>query len=222
VETLVVKIVSLVLSLITMDNRERILGKAHELFNRFGFRRVTMDEIAIKTGMSKKTIYQSFANKDEIVDAVVENHINKSVETCEQNNAKAENAVHEIFLNIVMMQDLMSEMNPVIFEDMEKFFPPVFTKFYHHKNTYIFEKVQKNLEKGIEEGFFREEINVDVITKFRVETLFTPFNQDIFPYAKYNLLEVEIETLELYLYGITTIEGQKLIKKYKQQRIKNN
>ncbi|MEJ7677367.1 MAG: hypothetical protein WKG06_05730 [Segetibacter sp.] len=80
--------------------------------------------------------------------------------------------------------------------------------------------MQKNLKKGIEEGFFRHELNIDVITKFRIETMFIPFNQDVFPYGKYNLAEVEIETLELYLYGISTIEGQKLIKKYKQQRIK--
>lgn len=203
-----------------MENRERILVKANELFNRFGFRRVTMDEIAVKTGMSKKTIYQLFSNKDEIVDAVVEEHINKSAAKCEQNCIDAENAVHEIFLNIDMIQDLMSEMNPVVFEEMEKFFPAVFTKFFHHKNTYIFEKIQKNLEKGIREGLFREELNVDVITKFRIETMFIPFNQDVFPYGKYKLAEVETETLELYLYGISTIEGQKLIRKYKQQRIK--
>ncbi len=205
-----------------METKERILGKAQELFNRFGFRRVTMDEIALKSGMSKKTIYQSFANKDELVDAAVEEHINKSVATCEQNCAKAKNAVHEIFLNIDMIEDLMSEMNPIILEEMEKFFPAAFSKFYHHKNNYIFQKVQKNLKKGIEEGFFRQELNIDVITKFRIETMFTPFNQDIFPYGKYNLAEVEIETLELYLYGISTIEGRKLIKKYKEQRIKNN
>lgn len=203
-----------------MEVRERILGKANELFNRFGFRRVTMDDIALKAGMSKKTIYQSFVNKDELVDGVVEEHINKSVATCEENCCKAENAVHEIFLNIDMIQDLMSEMNPAIYEDMEKFFPTVFVKFFHHKNTYIFKKVQNNLEKGIAEGLFRKELNVDVITKFRVETMFIPFNQDIFPYGKYNLVQLEIETLELYLYGIATPEGQKLIKKYKQKRNK--
>lgn len=205
-----------------MDQRERILGKAHELFNRFGFRRVTMDEIATKTGMSKKTIYQSFANKDEIVDAVVELLLHKSSLTCEQNAVNAENAVHEIFLNIDMVQELMLEMNPAIYEEMEKYFPAVFSKFFQYKHKYIFQQVQRNLEKGIEEGLFRSELNVDVITKFRVETMFIPFNQDIFPYGKYNLAQVEIETLELYLYGISTPEGQKLIKKYKQLRLKKN
>ena len=205
-----------------MDVRERILLKAQELFNCLGIRRVTMDEIAVKTGMSKKTIYQSFANKDEIVEEVVGEHLSKNMSACELNFATAQNAVHEIFLNIDLIQDLMSEMNPVILEDMEKFFPAAFEKFYQHKYNYIFQKVQQNLEKGIEEGLFRKELNVDVITKFRVETLFIPFNQYVFPYGRYNLAEVEIETLELYLYGISTLEGHKLIKKYKQQRNKNN
>lgn len=203
-----------------MEARERILAKSHELFNRFGFRRVTMDEIALKTGMSKKTIYQTFSNKDEIVSAVVEEHLKKSFITCEANSQQSENAVHEIFLNIDMVVELMSEMNPALLEDLEKFFPAVFTRLYQHKNEYIYQKVKENLERGIKEGLYRENLNIDVLSKFRVETLFIPFNQAIYPYGKYNLAEVEIQTLELYLYGITNNEGQKLIKQYKQQRDK--
>ncbi|MDQ6813749.1 MAG: TetR/AcrR family transcriptional regulator, partial [Bacteroidota bacterium] len=140
-ETWIVEKVSLVL-LPVMEARERILIKAHELFHRFGFRRVTMDEIALKTGMSKKTIYQSFENKDEIVDAVVEEHINKSCGICESHCAKAENAVHEIFLNIDTIQELVGEMNPMVFEDLEKFFPAVFLKLYQHKNEYLSKKIK--------------------------------------------------------------------------------
>src|SRR5205085_607218 len=119
-----------------MEARERILVKANELFNRFGFRRVTMDEIALKTGMSKKTIYQWFATKDDIVDTILAEHINKNIATCESNSTKAENAVHEIFLNMEMIEDMMAEMNPVIIEDLEKFFPSSFSKLFEHKHNY--------------------------------------------------------------------------------------
>jgi len=142
-ETCFVKKVSIVLLAIYMEHKERVLVKAHELFNRFGFRRVTMDEIAVKTGMSKKTIYQLFENKDEIVNAVVEDLLSKSRSICEENISRAENAVHEIFLNIDMTQELMCEMNPAVYEDLEKFFPAVFAKFFNYKNNYIAEKVQK-------------------------------------------------------------------------------
>ena len=204
-----------------MEARERILLKAHELFNRFGFRRVTMDEIALKTGMSKKTIYQSFENKDEIVDAVVEEHIKKNSAVCEMHTKNAENAVHEIFLNIETIQELVAEMNPTVFEDLEKYFPAVFIKMYQHKNEYFSKKVKDNLINGINEGLYRKELNIDIITKLRIETVFLPFRQEIFPYGKFNLGEVQKEILEHYLYGLCTPEGQKLIKKYENLRLKN-
>ena len=207
---------------IDMEPRERILVKAHELFNRFGFRRVTMDEIALKTGMSKKTIYQSFENKDEIVNAVVEEHIAKNCSICEMHSSNAENAVHEIFLNIETIQELVGEMNPSVFEDLEKYFPAVFLKLYQHKNEYFSKKVKDNLVKGIKEGYYRKELKVDIITKLRIETVFLPFRQEVFPYGKFNLAEVQKEILEHYLYGLCTAEGQKLIKKYEKLRIKTN
>src|SRR3954462_8647253 len=148
-----------------MESKERVLGKAHELFNRFGFRRVTMDEIALKTGMSKKTIYQSFENKDEIVNAVVQEHINKNCSICEQHSTNAENAVHEIFLNIETIQELVGEMNPTVFEDLEKYFPAVFVKLYQHKNEYFSQKVRNNLVSGIKQGYYRPELNIEIITK---------------------------------------------------------
>lgn len=204
-----------------MEARERILVKAHELFTRYGFRRVTMDEIAIKTGMSKKTIYQYFENKDEIVNAVVEEHINKSCTVCEQQTNKADNAVHEIFLNIESLQQMIGEMDHTILEDLEKFFPAAFVKLHQHKHEYFAKKVKENLLNGIKEGFYRENLNIDIISKLRVETVFLAFRQDVFPHQKFSMAEVQKEILEHYLYGLCTNEGQKQIKKYEKLRIKN-
>lgn len=204
-----------------MEARERILLRANELFNRFGFRRVTMDEIAVKAGMSKKTIYQLFENKDEIVNAIVEQHINNSSATCELNKKTAENAINEVFLNIEMLEKLTEEIHPALFDDLEKFFPAVFEKLYKHKNNFIFKKVHDNLKRGIAEGLYREELNVDVITRLRIETMFLPFNQEAFPFGKYRIAEVETEIIEHFLYGIATPQGQRLIKKYKSKRLKS-
>jgi TetR/AcrR family transcriptional regulator, cholesterol catabolism regulator len=203
-----------------MEARERIIIKAHELFSRFGFRRVTMDEIALKTGMSKKTIYQSFGTKDEIVAAVVEEHLSKSVCVCEGNATQAENAVHEIFLTMEMVEDIMAAMNPAVFEDLEKFFPNVFGKLYQHKNDFIFQKVKGNIERGKQEGLYRQELDSDIITKLRIETMFIPFNQQVFPVAKYRLADVEREMLEHFVYGLCTPKGLQLVEKYKQERFK--
>jgi hypothetical protein len=123
--------------------------------------------------------------------------------------------VNEVLLNIEMVQKLTEEMNPSLFEELEKYYPLVFEKLYNHKNEFIYKKVRANLEKGIEEGVYREDINVDVLSKLRIETLFLPFNQQAFPFGKYKLFDVEMEIIEHFLYGIATTKGQKLIKKYK-------
>ena len=147
-------------------------------------------------------------------------HINRSELRCEADCCNAENAIHEVFLSMDMIQEHFSEMNPTIMEDLEKFFLVTYNKLYEHKNDFITKKVKANLEKGIAEGLFREDINIDILTKLRIGTMFLPFDQTIFPYSKYKLIEVEREILEHYLYGLATTQGQKLIKKYKQQRTK--
>lgn len=204
-----------------MEPKERILVKAHELFNRFGFRRVTMDEIALRTGMSKKTIYQSFENKDEIVNAVVEEHLQKIEAICESVCAIAENAVHEFFLNIETIQELVSDMHPTVFEELEKYYPPAFVKLSQHINDYLSKKIKDNILCGIQNGYYRKELNVEIITKLRIETMFLPFRQEVFPFSKFSLPEVQKAILEHYLYGLCTLEGQRLIKKYENLRIKN-
>lgn len=212
--------VSIVLRPIMPETRERILQKGHDLFNRYGIRSITMDEIAAQLGISKKTIYQFFADKNELVDAVTRNHLLQNKCKCEEGRKVAQNAVHEIFLTIDMVQDMMANMNPAIFYDLQKYHPLTFGKLNEHRNTFLFKQVKDNLEWGIQDGLYRAEINVDVMTKVRLETMFLPFNQDVFPHSQYRLAEVEVETLENYLYGIATLKGHKLIEKYKQQRIK--
>lgn len=203
-----------------MELRERILLKAQDLFHKYGIRSVTMDEIASQLGMSKKTIYQSFADKDELVDATLQQHIDSNKCRCEEDKLKAENAVHEIFLTIDMLEELLADMSPSIFYDLEKFHPKTFAKVTHHRNQYLYKVVKSNLEWGISEDLYRSEIDVEIVTKIRVETMFLPFNQILFPQNKYSLVQVEKETMELFLYGVATTKAHKMINKYKEQRFK--
>ncbi len=204
-----------------METRERILLKAHELFHKYGIRQITMDEIASQLGMSKKTIYSSFADKDELVDAVAQIHIKQNTESCECDRLKAENAVHEIFLAMDMVQEMFATMNPTVLFDLEKYHHKSYLKFSKHKNEYMYKIVFNNLKRGIEETLYRTEINLEILSKFRIETMFLPFNIDVFTPGKYSLGKIELEIMEHFLYGIVTAKGQKLISKYKEQRLKN-
>ena len=119
-----------------------------------------------------------------------------------------------------MIKEMFAEMNPSILYDLERNHPSSFQKFLQHKHNYVFQAVKDNLKKGIIEELYRKELKIDIIAKLRLETMMLSFNQDAFPKAKYNLLEVEQQAIEHYLYGIASLKGHKLILKYQQERKK--
>ena len=201
-----------------MEVKDRIRQKAEELFRRLGIRSVTMDEIAGQLGISKKTIYLYYADKDEIVDAVITQIIAQNQESCDHDRSIATNAIHEVFLMMEMVKEMFENMNPSILYDLERNHPGSFQKFIQHKYRYVYQAVKDNLEKGIREELYRKELNIEIIAKLRLETMMISFNQEVFPKAKYNLLKVEQQVLEHYLYGIASLKGYKLILKYQQEK----
>jgi hypothetical protein len=180
-----------------------------------------MDDIATQCGMSKKTIYQYFTDKDELVDAAAECHIKDNKCMCETERKKAKDALHEVFLAMDMAKGMIDKLHPGILHDLEKYHPNTFNKFRKHKNEFMYKVVRDNLEWGIKDGIYRPEIDVDVITRFRLESMFLPFNLLLFPQGKYNITRIEEELMLHYVYGLATIKGHKLIEKYQKQRQSN-
>lgn len=201
-----------------METSERILETTDQLFHQYGIRRVTMDDIATQCGMSKKTIYQYFKDKDELVDAAAEMHMHHNKCLCEEHNKKAKDALHEVFLAMEMAKEILEKLHPAILRDLEKYYPKTFTKFRKHKDEFMYKVVRKNLEWGIADGIYRSEIDVDVMTKFRLESMFFPFNPFVYPQSQYSITKIEEEIMEHFVYGLATIKGHKLIEKYKKQR----
>ena len=222
-ETPVTKRVSLVLLPIMTDVNDigaRIREQANELFMRFGLRSVSMDDIAGKLGMSKKTIYQYYADKDELVNAAVGSIIFSNQQTCDFDRTSAQNAVHEIFLAIDLVKELFRSMNPSLLYDMQKYHPAAFKLFSDHKNKYLYGMIYSNITRGIEEGVYRPEINVEAIARFRVESIVLPFNPDFHLNVSIGLAEIEEELTIHFLYGLVSPKGYKMVLKYQEERNK--
>jgi len=206
--------------MISMEHQERILNKAHELFMRYGIRSVSMDEIANHLGMSKKTIYQFYADKDALVDDVIDIEINLNQTECLAHRQRSENAIHEIFISVDMVEEMLTKMNPAVIYDLEKYHPRAFRKFTEHKNKFLYTLIRENLDWGKKEELYREEIQSDIIARFRLVSVFIVFNPEFFPLGKHNLPALIIEITDNFLFGLATPKGQKLIHKYKQHRQK--
>lgn len=204
-----------------MEPKERILLKAEELFMQYGIRSVSMDDIANSLGMSKKTLYQYFADKDELVEGVVDGHIKEIQGDCMNCRESAIDAIHEIFITMEMIMEEFSNMNPMLLYDLEKFHFKAYQRFKEHKDKFLLQIIRNNIEWGIKDELYRGEMNIDVLSKYRIESILIPFNVAVFPPGKYNLAITSGIIIENFTYGLATIKGHKLIQKYNEQRKKN-
>jgi AcrR family transcriptional regulator len=203
-----------------METKERIQLKSNDMFIRYGVRSVSMDDIAAQLGMSKKTLYQYYSDKEELVDVVLTALLENNRKQCLADKQKAENAIHEVFLAFNMIQEMFENMNPSIVFDLQKYHPSVYKKFQQHKHVFMYQVIRQNLERGVREELYRPEINIEILTRFRIESMMLAFDTEIFPTNRTNLVNIQEEILEHFLFGLATPKGQKLIQKYKQQRQK--
>jgi AcrR family transcriptional regulator len=201
-----------------MSARKQILQAAEELFFHYGIKTITMDDIAKHLGISKRTIYENFATKDEVVSSLMNNHLEHMVETCRARFAGSSNAIEEIILMMQNMREMFSRMNPHILFDLKKFHPKVWKRFKDFKNDFLLKSITDNIERGKTEGIYRKNIDVAVLARMRIEQVEMVWNPEIFPFPTFDLKEVQLSILEHFLYGITNIKGHKMVEKYKNNK----
>lgn len=203
-----------------MEMKERILEKATDLFMRYGIRSITMDEIAAQLGISKKTIYQFFTDKDAMVEAVVNEEMKRNEDGCMGFSQTAENAVHEIFLAMDDVSEMLKAMNPQLIHDLEKHHPAAYKRLKQYKHQFLYDVIMANLERGVREGHYRKDMNADLTSRHRIETAFMPFNQEVFPHNKYPMNQTCQDLGILFLHSVCNEKGKALIENYLTERQK--
>ena len=205
---------------LTNDTAIRIRQSTHDLFMQYGLKSVSMDDIAAKMGISKKTIYQFYSDKEQLVAEVVTAIIKHNQQTCDIDRSRSDNAVHGIFLSMEQMSLLFHAMNPSILFDLYKYYPQSFKIFEAHKNDYLYGVIKENIIRGIGETLYRPEIKIDIMARFRVESIIVPFKPEFQSSVKSNLATIAEELATHFLFGIVTEKGYKLILKYLKENAK--
>jgi len=193
---------------------ERILNKARELFFSFGIRSITMDDIAHQMGVSKKTIYQFYADKNQIVEKVICDLIAGHGSKVEALFQDADHAVHEVILQTQVIADIFQSIKPGVFFELQKYFPDTWTLLDGHKSNCVLQGIIKNLQRGVMEGLYRPGIDIPTIAHIRLVQINSVLNLQDFPTDKFNYQTILNQLTELYLYGVSTQEGQAQILKY--------
>ncbi|MFM9027735.1 MAG: helix-turn-helix domain-containing protein [Bacteroidota bacterium] len=199
-----------------IEIEDRILDGARELFFRHGMRSVTMDDIAAHLGISKKTIYQCYTDKDELVHELTVLELKQQDNDMEAIRKNAHDPIHEILLLLSSLSNMMSKMSPVVVYDLQKYHQRSWKRFQEFKERNILQFLDENMKSGIKSGLYRKEIEVKILARLRMEEVELGYNPVVYPPTKFNILQFQIALLDHFLHGIVTIKGHKLINRYKQ------
>lgn len=202
------------------SQRQEIIIQAFEHFRTYGFKNVTMDDLARNIGISKKTLYELFKDKDELVLESVKYMLLTNQEKTEKAFAQSKNAVEQIIQILQLMEAMMRGMNMVCYMDLQKYYPSAFKYLSNHKQEFLHSCISNNLKQGVAEGLFRDDIDIEIISKFRLESALIVFQNNIFPQDQYDIVKVNTQIFANYMYGIASLKGHKLITQYINEIIK--
>ncbi|WP_166921626.1 TetR/AcrR family transcriptional regulator [Flavobacterium poyangense] len=196
--------------------KEKIISKASELFLKLGFKSVTMDDIASEMCISKKTIYKYFCNKEVLIEestALVHTQVHHIIDTIV---AKNHNAIHENFEIREMFCEMFKnniDSSPIY--QLKKHYPEIYQNVMSQEIDQCSEWFRNNINKGIREKLYREDLNIEVYVKFYYILIFHINENTV---SEKEAQRIELEALEYHTRAMATAEGiaelEKQLKKF--------
>jgi len=199
-----------------LETHDKILEGCEGLFMKYGIRSVTMDDIARHLAVSKKTLYQHFADKDDLVFKMSEMYLERSFRQYEDIRSNSKNSIDELSKISVCMKRDFENLNPSMLFDLQKYHPKAWALYTEHKIRIISHSVVPNIRKGIDDGYYRPEINADIMAIARLILIEAAFNPELFPKDRFHFVEVQTQLFDMFVQGLCTEKGRKLYQKYKE------
>ena len=196
------------------DRWTRIVDGAGRIFWRLGIRSVTMDDVATRLGMSKKTLYQYVSDKNELVDRVLK-HLTHchSCDIAAIRSREKQNAIDELYAITTKVAEHIRGMHPSVHFDLEKYHPEAFHEMVTKRRKAIFRDMSDNLERGIKEGMYRADINVPMIATIYLTRFDLMFDGRLAPPAKFNMDDLHWEIFRYHVRGIASKKGLDYLEK---------
>jgi AcrR family transcriptional regulator len=199
-----------------MNVKQKIILGALELFMRYGIKSNTMDDIANHLSISKKTLYENFADKDELVVECITFRITVVQEQMLQLQKDTVDAIDELIKASAQMSNELKGMNPSVIMDMRKYYPMAWEVFHKHQKGFFMNLIKNNLERGVAQGLYRSGMDLQIVALKRMYEVEMCLSPDLFALNNFDMNKVQTEIMDLFMHGISTLKGHKLINKYKK------
>jgi len=185
-----------------------ILKQVRRLYQRYGIKSVTMDDVAKHLGISKKTLYEHFTDKEDLVRNVFKFEHDHWAGFLGAIEDKKLNAIEELFEVYKMINAMFREFNPSMEYDLRKYYPDLFIQVKEVRRKRMFESVFDNLNKGKKEGLYRKELNSKIIAKLHVFRTESFFDNDMFTQEEILSFKMFHEVFVYHLQGILNNDGR--------------
>ncbi len=194
------------------EQQEKWLRRIAELFMRLGIKSLTMDDVARELGISKKTLYQFVENKDDLVKKVIELHLSQECNRSEEVARLAKDALDEMLIVLKESVGDMQSMKANIVYELQKYHRDAWDLLQDYQRGFLFKIVKDNLERGIREGYYRNDLDVDITAKLHLVQSFAIFDETWFPKPPYSGETLFREAIMLYLQSILSEKGRQALK----------
>lgn len=196
-----------------------LMDKIVAMFFEFGIRNLNMDDISRNLGISKKTLYQHFKSKEDLIMKLFEYDEIKWENEFSKVKIDELNAIDILFYASSMVAKEMNQLNPKLKFELRKYYEPIFNQFLLRKRNNIYEQISKNIQQGIREGLYRENVNVELTAGLYVKNLVDMHNQDYCFIENITFEQIFEVMFETHIRAVSTAEGIAYFEKRKAEVI---
>ena len=185
------------------------------LFGKYGIRSMTMDALAEEMGISKRTIYERFKDKDTLLLEVIRYYKKQTNKDAHRLIDESDNVIEALFRIMKLTVSQVAQMNPLFFHDFKKYHQRVYKEFAHPGDIRDFSITQRLFETGMEQGIFRDDIHLDIVNR-ALHSLFDLFGHDSsLAEAGFDHRDMFEHMIIPYFRGLSTKKGRKLLQECK-------
>lgn len=206
-----------------VNKAQEILLNCFNQFQKFGIKSLTMDDLARNQGISKKTLYKYFKDKNDIVVQGINLFINSDVEKMDRCCHEVDNAIEENYEISRLVLEQLKDIHPSLWYDLEKYHPQAMSIMNTHMRETVFNHVCDNLKRGIEEGHYRSNIEIPIIAGVYVERFRDMFQSNFYKVSDYSFTEIYEQIFRYHIRGIASEKGRAVLKeKLKRENLKSD
>lgn len=196
-----------------------LLERSSAVFMKYGLKSVTMDDLCREIGVSKKTIYKYFEDKNDLVLTIILFKLEIDKQICASCTTGATNAIDELVNISRFVIEQFGNMNPSVFFDLKKHYPEAWKLMHDHKWDFVLNNIRENIIRGKEENLYRDNLNPEIISRYYVSGMDNIMDGEVYPYPEFKTDEILTEVLRFHIRGLANDNGINYLKEHFNREI---